>query len=246
MKKYTFEKTVLYGDNYNKVLNLPDDIVFCEWTRYNENQRFIFSVVRDPSDEMRSVFSSNFFNVYTLGNLLIGTLPNVKPISIIPEIGIDQMNEQFAPDLRKMYVVSECMNAQYQALHRDLMRMCIKDNVEELKNCLETPEAQELMKKLETVQPKYIEAIIRPIKFIKHGGNDFGPTILCDCAQFRSWLDSEKIIDTFTKTDISAGNLASSSYSTHSTNTTYMGEDAKPWKEMFENRIKEITVSAFE
>ena len=32
----------------------------------------------------------------------------------------------------------------------------------------------------------------------------------------------------------------------YSKTTIYMGDSAKPWKEMFENRIKEITKSAFE
>lgn len=245
MKKYTFEQTVLYGNNYNKTLTFPDNVKFCEWTRYNDKQRFLFSVVKDPSDEMRSLFSSNFSRTLKLGNLLIGILSNVMPISNIPEMTIDEVNELYSSELRKMYIVSECINQQYSCLHRDLMCMCIKDNVEELKDCLESPEAKELIAKLEKMNPKYIEAIVRPIKFIKHG-SDNGPTILCDFVQFRSWLDSEKIVNSFTKEGLDSGKLAESSYSTYSTNTTYMGDDAKPWKEMFENRIKEITESAFE
>lgn len=246
MKTYTFEQTVYYGDNYNRTLNLPDNIVFCEYTRYSEKQRFYFSVIKNASDEMESVFKSNFRDVIHIGNLLIGILSNVKPLCNIPEITIDEINEQFVSELRKMYIVSECENSDYMFLQRDLMHMCLKENSEELKGCLETPEAIEIMEKLKTMNPKYIEAIIRPIKFVKNGSCDHGPSLLCDCVQFKSWLRSDQNVDTFTKTNLDSMNLFGFDSFGHNKHIAYMGTDAAPWKEMFENRINEITKSAFE
>ena len=242
MKTYKFEKTVYYNDNYNIELILPDNIAFCEYMKYSDKQRFYFSVVKDPSEEMIALFKNAYHITKKIGNLLVGILNNVMPLCDIPEITIDEINKLYMEDLHKMYVVTECENQYYENYQRELMRMCI--NVEDTKDVFETDKAKELLDKLKSIDQFYIESIARPIRFV-HGG-DKGPYVECDVIQFKSWLDYDKIINIFQKTNVDITNWEEKSYiGPYSKTTIYMGDNAKPWKEMFENRIKEITKSAF-
>lgn len=244
MKTYKFEKTVYYGDNYNFDITLPDNFVFCEYMRYSENQRFYFSIVKDPSEEMTALFKNAYQHTRVLGNLLIGMLNNVKPLCNIPEITIDEINNLYMEDLRRMYVVNECKNQKYESLLINLRQLCIFSN-DDVNITLNTEEVTNLMNELNKIKPFYLESIVRPIKFVK--GGDYGPFILCDTVQFNSWLDVDKKIDCFQKTDIDVTKLTDSIYiGINSKSTVYMDEAAKEWKNKFENRIREITKSAFE
>lgn len=243
MKTYTFEQTVYYSDNYIRTLTLPNSITFCESTRYSDKQRFYFSVVKNPSEEMIALFHNSYTNSIVINNLLIGILSNVMPLCTIPEITIDEINNLYQEDLRKIYLVNKADNNNYLFYRTQFLQYCIftdKDDELTIKNNKE--EADKILEILNNIKPTYIESICRPIRFIK--GGDKGPLIECDCVQFKSWLDIDKDIKSFSKEGISAlkfddryGNVKS---------YVYVNEEAKPWKEMFENRIKEITKSAFE
>ena len=245
MKTYIFEQIVSWGNNYNREVNLPDNIRFCEWQRYSDKQIFYFSVVKDPTEEIEKIFKDNFSRSYKIKNILIGILSDVNPLCEIPEMTIDEVNNEVSEDLHEMYIVSNCKNYKYESLQRDLMFLCISDNIEKLKTSLETQEAKELLEKLKNVEPTYIEAIIRPIKFVKNGC-DQSPGILCDCVHFKSWVDIDKNIDNFEKTVFDSSNLTEDKYSSFNKNNIYSGEKAYKWRDMFEKRIKEITKTAFE
>ena len=244
MKTYRFEQTVYYQDNYIREVNLPDKIVFTEYNKYNDNQRFFLSVVKDPSEEMIVIFKDNYTRHIQIGNLLIGYLSNIKPLCDIPLISLDELNELYSKDLRQMYVVNTIYNQRYCDIQNQIIRMCMGTSQEEIKEKIQSDEYNRLNEELKKHEPKYIESICRPIKFV--WGGDNGPQVLVDAVQFRSWLDYEKVVDTFLKTECNVFNWDDNPFDKFGQYTVYMGDSSKEYKEKYENRIKEITESAFE
>lgn len=228
MKKYQFEQTNLFGKDYVREITLEDDVIFCESARYNDKQRFFFSVIKDITTETKKLLIDNNLTYYQLGNLTIITINNVMPLCDIPIIDINDINAKYVPDLRNMIIVSEIENKEYKWLLREL-------NIAIEENGFESDKVDSIDKKLKDTEQKYIEAICRPLEFVY--GGDKSPMLLCDVVQFRSWLKPDLYINTFQKTSLPINKIEK---------TVYVGEEAGPWKKIFVDRIIEITKTAFE
>ena len=246
MKTYRFEQTVYYSNNYETKISLPDNIWFCEYMRYSDTQRFYFSIVKDPSEELIALFNNTYRRVIKFGNLCIGLLNNVKPLCDIPEITIDEVNNMFESDLRNMYVVTEFQNQKYSWIRQDILRLSVVNTDENNNFEFDEKSIEELTEKLKGIEATYIESIARPIKFVYNNGTN-GPGLECDMVSFKSWLDSDKKLNMFQKDaiDITNWNI-DDYYSVKGKTSIYVGANADKYKTMFINRINEITKTAYE
>lgn len=108
--KIKFECVVYYGDNFFVDLELPDDIKFYEFFRYNEKQRFYVTIIK-KDDELYEHLTSKMVgrcHRYIFGDYMILELSQCHPVNEdLPLMSLDDLNKLFDKHIKGYYIKSE-------------------------------------------------------------------------------------------------------------------------------------------
>ena len=102
---YSFKKIIYGGKQEDFSLYVPDNIKFTEYYRYNDKQQHIM-FVEYYSDWLYNYLQKNDYNFYSyvIGNLIIGYIKNVQPVSKIPYITLEDLNKKYKGDLENIFI----------------------------------------------------------------------------------------------------------------------------------------------
>ena len=104
------ECVVFYGDNFFVDVELPDDIKFHEFCRYNHKQRFYVTICKDDKKLYRRLSEKmcGRCNCYVFGDYMILELHQCHPTNEdLPLISLDELNGLFDEHIKGYYIKSE-------------------------------------------------------------------------------------------------------------------------------------------
>ena len=120
MVTHEFQR-ISYGGHKEliKFTDIPDDIKFCKMKHWNENQQsFIVVIEHDKrvADKLNSLATS----IYFLGNLIIVHLDDVKPLTEIPVISLDELKSIHEEYMKSFIVKFIARDGTLLSMHRIL------------------------------------------------------------------------------------------------------------------------------
>ena len=177
---YNFNR-MYYGGNIEKItLNVPDDIKFVEYYKYNEKQQYIMYVTHYTQELFDKLHEDNVHylycsNINKFGNLIIGHLYDVQPLDKLPYMTIDELNDKYSNDLDNIYIEL------YKFVESELNINDLLNNIDKFKN-------YHLIKKvpIETYHPK---------KFVYGVGDRGEPKLYVSRISYYNWIKDDNVMN---------------------------------------------------
>lgn len=167
-REIKIEFVVFHADNFTIEVDLPNDIKFYEFCRFNDKQRFYVAICKNDSDFYTTLCKKSCFrcNRWIFGDYMILELRQCHPVEEnLPLITLEELNQQFDQHIKNFYIKSERIS---------------KRNKE--KNSLFT-----------IFQPTrfgyYTESIAKPLGFVNKTGDDLSMKMAI--IQKYSWLGDD-------------------------------------------------------
>ena len=231
MMIYKFNKMYYGGNIVSLNLNIPKDIKFVEYYRYNEKQQFIMFVTYYNDDLFKQLNNDNkSYNIHIkkLGNLIIGYLTNVQPLDELPYITIDELNNQYENDLNMIYIEL------YKHKNSDISFIIGELTNDEFKTSTPVENYKSTNILIESIHLQ---------KFVKQCNDNGAPYIYCSTVNFHNWLYDEQVSNniTFQNQDIlNINNHFPKEFEYKIYSNSSIQKDVFKAKERFYNRAKEI------
>ena len=228
---YKFNKMYYGGNIVSLNLNIPKDIKFVEYYRYNEKQQFIMFVTYYNDDLFKQLNNDNkSYNIHIkkLGNLIIGYLTNVQPLDVLPYITIDELNNQYENDLNLIYIEL------YKHKNSDISFIIGELTNDEFKTSTPVENYKSTNILIESIHLQ---------KFVKQCNDNGAPYIYCSTVNFHNWLYDEQVSNniTFQNQDIlNIDNRFPKEFEYKIYSNSSIQKDVFKAKERFYNRAKEI------
>ena len=228
---YKFNKMYYGGNIVSLNLNIPKDIKFVEYYRYNEKQQFIMFVTYYNDDLFKQLNNDNkSYNIHIkkLGNLIIGYLTNVQPLDELPYITIDELNNQYENDLNMIFIEL------YKHKNSDISFLIGELTNDEFKTSIPVENYKSTNILIESIHLQ---------KFVKQCNDNGAPYIYCSTVNFHNWLYDEQVSNniTFQNQDIlNIDNRFPKEFEYKIYSNSSIQKDVFKAKERFYNRAKEI------